>query len=169
MATKNFTPNVEATANELAIQFPCNAEPFAFWYFLDEEEESRNHYWAVNNEDGEAVYETRSFEDAVKLSSALASKPENLKDVQASLQRMMINRDGRTKSLIDAGDKLNEAAFMAKFIQSISLNAPNEGSIVLNPDQLTGFYFAMKNTIDRIKEAQVLIVEARKLAEALPA
>lgn len=72
------------------------------------------------------------------------------------------------RNLLDAEDKLREAAFLAKFIQSISLNPPNGGSFTLDSDQLTGFYFSMKNTINRITEAEVLIGKARKQPEALP-
>jgi hypothetical protein len=74
-----------------------------------------------------------------------------------------------TRNLLDAADKLREAAYMAEFIQSISLNVPHDGVVILQPGQLSGFYFAMKNTIDRIKEAEVLIDTARSQPEALPA
>lgn len=73
-----------------------------------------------------------------------------------------------TRNLLDAADKLREAAYMAEFIQSISLNVPHDGAVTLQPGQLSGFYFAMKNTIDRIKEAEALIDMARNQPEALP-
>ena len=75
----------------------------------------------------------------------------------------------RTKNLMDAADKLREAAFLAEFIQSISLNVPHGGGILLQPGQVTGFYYAMQNTIDRITEAEAFIDAARKEPEALPA
>ena len=74
-----------------------------------------------------------------------------------------------TRNLFDAADKLREAAYLAEFIQSISLNVPPDGEILLQPGQVTGFYYAMKNTIDRIKEAETLIDTAMKQPEALPA
>jgi len=74
-----------------------------------------------------------------------------------------------TKSLMAAADKLREAAYLAEFIQSISLNVPHGGELLLQPGQVTGFYYAMENTIDRIKEAEALIDEARKQPEALAA
>jgi hypothetical protein len=74
-----------------------------------------------------------------------------------------------TKNLIDAADKLREAASLAEFIQSISLNVPHGGTILLQPGQVTGFYYAMQNTIDRITEAEALIDTARKYPGALPA
>jgi hypothetical protein len=73
-----------------------------------------------------------------------------------------------TKNLMAAADKLREAAYLAEFIQSISLNA-NGGGLLLQPGQVTGFYYAMENTIDRIKEAEALIDAARKEPEAQPA
>lgn len=73
------------------------------------------------------------------------------------------------RNLLDATDKLHEAACLAEFIQSISLNVPHNGGILLQPGQVTGFYYAMGSTIDRIKEAEVLITAARKQPEALPA
>lgn len=74
-----------------------------------------------------------------------------------------------TRNLIDAGDKLREAACLAEFVQSISLNAPYDGEVTLQPAQLTGFYFVMKQAIDRIQEAETLIDKARAEPEALPA
>ena len=56
MATENFTPNNKSTPNELAMQFPCNTEPFAVWYSMDEK--NGNRCWAINDETGGAVYET---------------------------------------------------------------------------------------------------------------
>lgn len=73
------------------------------------------------------------------------------------------------RNLIDATDKLHEAAYLAEFIQSISLNVPHNGGILLHPGQVTGFYYAMKNTIDRIKEADVLITAAREQPETVTA
>lgn len=72
------------------------------------------------------------------------------------------------QNLLDASDKLREAACMAEFIQSISLNVPHDGTILLQPGQVTGFYYAMENTIDRIKEAEVLIDTAMKQPVPLP-
>ncbi|MEJ1958362.1 MAG: hypothetical protein WDM70_01985 [Nitrosomonadales bacterium] len=74
-----------------------------------------------------------------------------------------------TRNLFDASDKLREAAYLAEFIQSISLIVPHDEAVLLQPGQLTGFYYAMQNTIDRIKEAEVLIDAARTQPEALPA
>lgn len=74
-----------------------------------------------------------------------------------------------TQNLLDATNKLHEAAYMAEFIQSISLNVPHDGAIMLQPGQVTGFYFVMQNTIARIKEAEVLIDTVRTQPEALPA
>lgn len=73
------------------------------------------------------------------------------------------------RNLIDATERLNEAACMAEFIQSISLNVPHGGELLLQPGQVTGFYFVMQNTIDLINEAEGLIEAARKQPEALPA
>lgn len=73
-----------------------------------------------------------------------------------------------TKNLLDAGEKLREAACLAEFVQSISLNAPPSGEITLYPAQLTGFYFVMKQAIDRIQEAGTLINKVRAEPEALP-
>lgn len=67
-----------------------------------------------------------------------------------------------TRNLLDAGEKLREAACLAEFVQSISLNAPHDGEVTLQPAQLTGFYFVMKQAIDRIQEAGTLIDKARK-------
>lgn len=201
MTKENSTPSDNATANELVTQFPITGEPFAVWYSMGDG--AVKGCWAINDENGEAVYETPLYESAVKLSCALTSKPEKLEDVLSVLDQKMKSGDDQAKrrifnkvicrlsealpdspieeqlkttaptpahvvNLIDAGDKLREAAFLAKFIQSISLNSPNGGSFTLNPDQLTGFYFAMKNTIDRIMEADVLIDMARKQPEAVP-
>ena len=69
MANENSTPSDNATADELVKQFPCNAEPFAVWHSVDVDNKSG--CWAVNDETGEAVYETVSYEAAVKLSRAL--------------------------------------------------------------------------------------------------
>lgn len=68
--------------------------------------------------------------------------------------------------LIDARDKLSEASAMASFIQSISLSVPSDGTITLQSEQVTGFYFTMRAAIDRIEEAKALIDEARKQPEA---
>ena len=73
------------------------------------------------------------------------------------------------RCLFDANDKLREAASVAEFVQSLSLNATPDGALILQPGQLTGFYFVMKNTIDRIREAEALVDQARKQPEALPA
>lgn len=74
-----------------------------------------------------------------------------------------------TRNLLDAADKLREAAYLAEFIQSISLNVPNDGALLMQPGQVTGFYYAMEDTIDRIKKAEVLIDAARTQPELLPA
>ncbi|HEY4698689.1 MAG TPA: hypothetical protein VIH29_11900 [Gallionella sp.] len=66
------------------------------------------------------------------------------------------------RCLLDANDKLHEASAMASFIQSISLNTHPNDSLLLQPGQLAGFYFVMKNMIDRIREADALIDSARK-------
>ncbi len=185
--TEDLPPRNNATADELAKQFPCNAEPFAAWYSLDPV--NGRGCWAVNNEAGEAVYETPSHEAAVKLSRALTPKPEKfavvlalddkaeLPDVQAALPdsppKEFANKAEPvsicTRSLIGASDKLREAAYLAEFIQSISLIVSSDKAILLQPGQVTGFYYAMSDTIDRIKAAETLIDTARKQPEALPA
>lgn len=71
--------------------------------------------------------------------------------------------------LLDAVDKLHEAAYLAEFIQAISLNVPHDGALLMQPGQVTGFYYAISDTIDRIKEAERLIDMVRKQPEALPA
>ncbi|GEM_PF-5814099 len=71
--------------------------------------------------------------------------------------------------LFDANDKLREASAMASFVQSISLNVKHDDALLLQPEQLTGFYFVMQNTIDRIREADTLIDKARTQPEAQPA
>jgi len=73
------------------------------------------------------------------------------------------------QNLRDALDKLREAAYVAEFVQSISLNVPHDGTVTLQPGQLAGFYLAMNDTIDRIKSAEVLIDAAMKQPEAHPA
>ena len=73
------------------------------------------------------------------------------------------------RNLCDASDKLSEAAYLAEFIQSISLNVPRDGTITLQPGQLAGFYHAMSNTIDRIREAGVLIDTAMAQRDVMPA
>jgi len=74
-----------------------------------------------------------------------------------------------TQCLSAASEKLSEAAYLAEFIQTSSLNVPHDGELLLQRGQVTGFYFAMQNTIDRINEAEALIDEARKQPEPLPA
>jgi hypothetical protein len=88
MANRNSTPTDNSTADELAKQFPCNAEPFAIWYSIDVGD--RNGCWAINDETGEAVYETVSYEAAVKLSRALIVSLG--KEVEARLL-MMTEKD----------------------------------------------------------------------------
>ena len=73
----------------------------------------------------------------------------------------------RTRDLLDASDKLREACYLAEFIQTISLNGPRDSAVTLQPGQLTGFYFAMQNTIDRIREAEALIDAVRNPSEVL--
>lgn len=81
----------------------------------------------------------------------------------------MANADSTLRNassdLINATDKLDEAKALAHFIQSISLNVPSDGTITLQPVQLSGFYFAMQNMIDRINEANALIETAMKQAK----
>lgn len=74
-----------------------------------------------------------------------------------------------TRNLLDATEKLSEASHLAEFIQSISLNTPKDGEINLHPGQTTGFYYAMKHVITRIREADELLSKARAKPEALPA
>ncbi|MDO9011949.1 MAG: hypothetical protein Q7U78_09115 [Gallionella sp.] len=88
---------------------------------------------------------------------------------EAPSERLKEAEPASHQSLRDATDKLSEAVYLAEFIQSISLNVPHDGSIILQPGQLTGFYYAMQNTIDRIKEAEVLIDTAMKQPDALAA
>lgn len=81
----------------------------------------------------------------------------------------MANADSTPRStalnLNDAAGKLREAAALAEFIQSISLNLPPDKELVLQPLQLTGFYYAMQDTIDRIIEAEGLIKTAQEQPE----
>lgn len=74
-----------------------------------------------------------------------------------------------TRNLLAAADKLRGAAHLAEFVQSISLNGPPDGTILLQPGQVTGFYYAMEHVIDGILEADALIDKARAKPEALPA
>ena len=94
---------------------------------------------------------------------------ESLPDVPPVKDKEPAPLSDCARCLLDANDKLREAAYLAEFIQSISLNVPRDGGITLQGGQLTGLYYAMKNTIDRIREAETLIDEARKQPEALPA
>lgn len=73
------------------------------------------------------------------------------------------------RNLFDAADNLSEAAHLAEFVQSISLNAPPDGAIILQPRQVTGFYYAMKHVIDGIRKADELIGKARAEPEAVAA
>jgi len=83
----------------------------------------------------------------------------------------MANTDSTSRStqsvLLEAVDKLDEAKALATFVQSISLNARAGEAVILQPAQLTGFYYVMKNAIDLIKEAEALIETVRKQPEAL--
>ncbi len=91
----------------------------------------------------------------------------NLPPVVATKQNETASASAR--KLLDAADILREATFLAEFIQSISLNVSQGCALTLQPGQLTGFYYAMESTIDRIKEAEKLIDAAREQPEALRA
>ena len=92
---------------------------------------------------------------------------DSLPDVPLAKEPAPLSDSARC--LFDANDKLREAAAVAEFVQSLSLNATPDGALILQPGQLTGFYFVMKNTIDRIREAEALVDKARKQPEALAA
>ncbi|MDO8413572.1 MAG: hypothetical protein Q7S51_07275 [Gallionellaceae bacterium] len=94
---------------------------------------------------------------------------ESLPDIPPVKDKYPAPLSDSARCLFDANDKLREASAMALFVQSISLNGPSDGTITLQSEQVTGFYFVMKNTIDRIREAETLIDEARTQPEALPA
>lgn len=70
--------------------------------------------------------------------------------------------------LLEAVEKLDKAVALTEFVQSISLNGRPEASLVLQPAQLTGFYYVMQNAIDLIKEAGALIETTRHPPEVLP-
>ena len=60
--------------------------------------------------------------------------------------------------------------YTAEVKDELLLELPEEAlELHLQPGQVTGFYYAMQNTIDRIKEAETLIDTARKQPELLPA
>lgn len=83
----------------------------------------------------------------------------------------MANADSTSRNtqsvLLETVDKLDEAKALAAFVQSISLNMRAGEEVTLQPAQLTGFCYVMKNVIDLIKEAESLIETVRKQPEAL--
>ena len=84
---------------------------------------------------------------------------------QEGFAKKDIPEPANDRSLRDASDQLREAAGLAEFVQSISLNVSRDGSVTLQPGQLFGFYLAMQDTIGRIQKAEALINEARKQPE----
>jgi hypothetical protein len=75
--------------------------------------------------------------------------------------------DNARRALLEANDKLTEAKALASFVQSISLNGTATDGLLLQPAQLTGFYYVLENMIDRIKEAEDFINAARKQPEVV--
>ena len=175
MATKDHTAT---TPEEFARLFPITGRPFAVWYNTDPE--AGNRKWNVNGKDGQAEKEFEEMESAFCLAEVASEKWEDeIRIQELTIARLrggnttatMDNdpRPANAKNLRDACDELREAAGLAEFVQSISLNVSSDGSVTLQPGRLFGFYIAMQDTIDRIKAAELLIDEARKQPEALPA
>jgi hypothetical protein len=88
---------------------------------------------------------------------------------QEGFAKKAIPEPTNDRNLRDASDQLREAAGLAEFVQSISLNVSHDGSVILQPGQLFGFYIAMQDTITRIQKAEKLIDEARKEPEVMHA
>lgn len=171
MATKDHTAT---TSEEFARLFPDTNRPFAVYYTTHPE--AGDCRWCINDEDGTPLNQIEDMEVAFKLAE---EKGKEWRE-EARLQELAIAklREGNTaatvdndslpanaKNLRDACDELREAAGLAEFVQSISLNVSSDGSVTLQPGQLFGFYIAMQDTIDRIQKAEALINEARNQPE----
>lgn len=160
MANIDSTSSINnETPETLEGKFPCNCNPYSVWYNKTAWEEGSNDVWAINDSNGNGYLDFQNYEKAIDIADAL-----KIRD-QLYLRSYAKEQGG----LNGAVDKLNEAAYLAEFIQSISLNVPSDGALELQPAQLTGFYFAMQNTIDRIREAASLISAARARQAVNPA
>lgn len=67
--------------------------------------------------------------------------------------------------LLEAVDKLDESKALVTFVQSISLNVRAGEAVTLEPAQLAGFYYVLKNAIDGMNEVGALIDEIRAQSE----
>jgi hypothetical protein len=65
MATNNSTASIDAlNESEKALRFPVNANPFSVWF-----DTSPPANWAINDEEGNAVSNAKSYAKAVKIAS----------------------------------------------------------------------------------------------------
>ncbi len=82
MADKDFTAQNNATPEQLAEQFPCNAEPFGVWYNPDAE----SHYtWAINDENGDGFNSAMHYKTALILSDALKIRHQKINNKEVIL------------------------------------------------------------------------------------
>jgi hypothetical protein len=56
-----------------------------------------------------------------------------------------------------AHDLLNEAAYIAEFVQSITITKDIDDSLILSGHQLYGLHYVMQDMIDRLQKADALL------------
>lgn len=64
--------------------------------------------------------------------------------------------------LIEAEDILEHAAYVAKFVQGITLRTDSNGEIEMHSGEVTGMYYVLEDLIDRIKAGIEKVSHYRK-------
>jgi hypothetical protein len=58
---------------------------------------------------------------------------------------------------LQAHDLLNEAAYIAEFVQSITILKERDDSLILSGHQVYGLHYVMQDMIDRLQKADALL------------
>lgn len=65
-------------------------------------------------------------------------------------------------SLVEACDILSHAAYIARFVQGITIRGKTDEGLNMGAGEVTGLYFVMDDLIDRIEKANEMILPSRR-------
>lgn len=65
----------------------------------------------------------------------------------------------KTPSFLQAHELINEAQFIAEFLQTIAIVKSTDDAVRFDGNQISGLYYVMQDMIDRLQKADTLLSE----------
>ena len=109
----------------------------------------------VNDVDGTPFVDTRGYETAAEIASALKDSQTREGATSAPADSESLSWD-RMKAL----DTLGHAIAIAKFIQGITILPGRDNAIHLSPNEITGLFFVMNDMISRLDLVEELLSQS---------